>query len=111
MKKLFVIFSLIFINFYEINAQLAKSNIKVGYEFFDQIVRVATKKVLDEVNKKKTGLPDFDMNFNLAKFIPINASVKNFSYSEIPFVENQFSIEHVTEDLVSIKLSKIIVNF
>ena len=111
MKKLFLLISLIFYNFSNIFGQIAKSNVKVGYEFFDQTLKVATRKILEEVNKKKTGLPDLDLSFKLAKFIPINASLKNFSYSEIPFVENQFSIQHVSDDLVAIKLSKLKIIF
>lgn len=108
MKKMIVLFSLICLNFFFVNLQEAKSKVKVGYEFFDRALEVVTKKVLNELNNKRNNLPDMNLSFDLIKFIPVNVILKNFTFSEIPFIEKQFSINHVTGDTISVRLSNIL---
>ena len=106
MKKWLIIFSLICLNFILVKSQEGKSKVKVGYDFFDKVLEVLTKKVLYEINQKSESLPDMSFAFKVVNFIPVNVSLKNMTFSEIPFVDRQLSINHISEDLVSINLSK-----
>ena len=107
MKKIILVISLIFLSALNINSQLAKSKFRIGNEFFDNILEVLLKKLFQEVNKHSIGLPEMNMGFKLAKFIPINASLKNFTFSELQYKDDQFVIEHLDGEIVTIKISKI----
>lgn len=81
------------------------SKIQVGNEFFDQLVNQATKKIIEEANKYRQSVPEFNFDMTFIWFIPFSLNMKELSYEELQFVEDQFTIGH-NGQIVNIKLSK-----
>ena len=108
MKKLILILCIVVLQLLtSLKCEPGLSKIKIGNEFFDQVFKLMTQKIIVEVNKNKNNIPDFNMDLKLAKLIPLKFGAKNLTFDDIQYHENQVQIKHTTGEEISFKLSKL----
>ncbi len=107
MNKFTCVLGLIILNLLSVSfCEAGVSKIKIGNEFFDNSFNLITKKIINELNIFRNNVPEINLNLKLVNFIPFDTNIKNFTYNEIQYTENQFSIKHKAGDEISLKLSK-----
>lgn len=82
------------------------SKVKIGNEFFGNLVRIASQKIIQTVNENKTIIPDLEVNFKLANLIPFEAKMQNSTFNNLTYKVNMISINHKSDDTIALKLSK-----